>query len=285
MALDPATLYIVATPIGNLQDLSERAGIVLREADLLLAEDTRRCRQLLDRLGLRRRVESYHDHSAPERAGALIERAVAGASLALVSDAGTPLIADPGYGLVRAARAAGVAVVAVPGPCAAVAALSVAGLPTDRFCFEGFLPARAAARRQRLEALAAEERTLVFYETPHRIADCLDDAAELLGVRRDAVLARELTKRFETVLAAPLADLAMRVRADADQQRGELVLMVHGAPPPAEDTLLREGLRVLDLLEVRLSRRDAVQLASRISGCSRNALYDAALARERHADG
>lgn len=216
----PATLYVVATPIGNLDDLSPRARQVLAEVDAILCEDTRHSVALLRHAGISRPLLALHEHNEEARAAALVERLRLGQSLALVSDAGTPLISDPGYRLVAAVRAAGFAVSPIPGPCALIAALSVAGLATDRFVFEGFLPARPGERRARLQALAGDPRTLVWYEAPHRIVETLADMASELGGGRRAVIGRELTKRFETVLDGSLAELAERVRGDADQQIG-----------------------------------------------------------------
>jgi 16S rRNA (cytidine1402-2'-O)-methyltransferase len=203
----------------------------------------------------------------------MIARLKAGESLALVSDAGTPLVSDPGYRLVRAVRAAGLAVSPVPGPCAAIAALSVAGLPSDRFCFEGFLPAKAGARRERLRALAREPRTLVFYETGHRIEESLEDFIAAFGGSREAVLARELTKLFETVLGDTLADLLARVRDDANQRKGEFVLVVRGSEDDA-DAVLAEGKRLYARLAEHMKPSQAAKLAAELSGAPRKALYD-----------
>lgn len=209
----PAVLFVVATPIGNLGDLSHRAAQVLAAVDLIAAEDTRRCRQLLSHLGISRPVVAYHDHSDARRLGHVLQLLRNGSSVALVSDAGTPLISDPGYRLVHEALAAGIGVVAVPGPCAAVAALSVAGLPSDRFVFEGFLPARQAARQARLEGLGMETRTLIFYESPRRILDTLRDLATVFGGERRCALARELTKVHETLLSGTVDEVLERVAA------------------------------------------------------------------------
>jgi 16S rRNA (cytidine1402-2'-O)-methyltransferase len=225
----PGTLFVVATPIGNRGDLTERARETLASVDLIAAEDTRHTGRLLAQLGIGTALLALHEHNEAARAEELVARLRQGARIALVSDAGTPLISDPGFRLVAAAAAAGVAVVPIPGACAAVAALSVAGLPTDRFVFEGFLPARAGARRTRLSALAAETRTLVFYEAPHRISETLADLAVAFGAARDAVLARELTKLHETVYRGSLGELAERAAADSNMARGEAVLVVAGA--------------------------------------------------------
>ena len=269
-----ATLHVVATPIGNLGDLSPRAQQVLREVAAVCAEDTRRSGQLLAHFGIGTPLLAQHEHNEQQLAERLVARLLAGESLALVSDAGTPLVSDPGYRLVRAARAAGVKVSPVPGPSALVAALSVAGLPSDRFTFEGFLPAKASARRERLAALAGEPRTLVFYESSHRIEESLADLRAAFGDDRPAVLARELTKLFETVLDGTLADLHARVAADADQRKGEFVLVVQGVGEDA-DAKLAEGRRVHAVLARQLPPSTAAKLAAEITGAPRKALYGA----------
>ena len=265
-------LHVVATPIGNLGDLSPRAQQVLRGVDAVCAEDTRHTRQLLAHFGIERPLVALHEHNEDELAQRLVARLHGGESLALVSDAGTPLVSDPGYRLVRAARAAGVRVSPVPGPSALVAALSVAGLPSDRFAFEGFLPAKASARRERLAALAGEPRTLIFYESAHRIEEMLADAAAAFGGERRGVLARELTKLFETVLDGTLDALHARVAADANQRKGEFVVMLEGAGDDA-DARLAEGRRVYALLNAHLPPSAAAKLAAEITGAPRKALY------------
>lgn len=268
----PGTLHVVATPIGNLGDLSPRAVEVLRGVAAVCAEDTRRSGQLLSHFGVATPLLALHEHNEDALAERIVARLQAGESLALVSDAGTPLVSDPGYRVVRAARAAGLKVSPVPGACAAIAALSVAGLPSDRFVFEGFLPAKAAARREHLQRLAGEPRTLVFYESSHRIVESLADLRDVLGGDRPAVLARELTKLFETVLGDTLADLHARVQADADQRKGEFVLVVRGAGDDA-DARLAEGRRVYALLGAHLPPSAAARLAAEITGAPRKALY------------
>ena len=269
-----ATLHVVATPIGNLGDLSPRAQQVLREVAAVCAEDTRRSGQLLAHFGIGTPLLALHEHNEQQLAERLVARLLAGESLALVSDAGTPLVSDPGYRLVRAAREAGIRVSPVPGPSALVAALSVAGLPSDRFAFEGFLPAKASARRERLAALAGEPRTLVFYESSHRIEESLADLRAAFGDDRPAVLARELTKLFETVLDGTLADLHARVAADADQRKGEFVLVVQGVGEDV-DAKLAEGRRVHAVLARQLPPSTAAKLAAEITGAPRKALYGA----------
>jgi 16S rRNA (cytidine1402-2'-O)-methyltransferase len=271
-ATTAGTLHVVATPIGNLGDISARAREVLASVDAICAEDTRHTRPLLQALGIDRPLIALHDHNEDEASWKLVERLRAGESFALVSDAGTPLVSDPGYRFVRAARAAGVRVSPVPGACAAIAALSVAGVPSDRFCFEGFLPAKPAARRERLAALVAEPRTLVFYESSHRIEETLADLIAAFGGEREAVIARELTKLFETVLGDTLADLAARVAADANQRKGEFVLIVRGNADDA-DARLREGQRLYAKLAVHVKPSVAAKLAADLSGAPRRALY------------
>ena len=275
------TLFVVATPIGNLGDLAPRAAEVLRRAELVLAEDTRRTGQLLAACGIERprgSLESLHEHNERERVPRIVERLVGGAEIALVSDAGTPLLSDPGLALVSAAAQAGIEVVAVPGPSALVAALSVAGLPTDRFVFEGFLPARAAARRQRLEELSTEPRTLVFYEAPHRLRETLEDFRERFGADRPAVVARELTKKFETVYRGSLGELAARAAEDPALARGEIVVLVGGADDAASAAPGVSAEQLLRLLLAELPPSQAAKLAAQITGLPRKELYERALA-------
>ncbi|MCC8362530.1 16S rRNA (cytidine(1402)-2'-O)-methyltransferase [Lysobacter sp. A6] len=268
----PGTLHVVATPIGNLGDLSSRGLDTLRNVAAICAEDTRHTRQLLSHFGLERPLVALHEHNEDQIAERVVARLLAGESLALVSDAGTPLVSDPGFRLVRAARAAGVPVSPVPGACAFVAALSVAGLPSDRLVFEGFLPAKGNARRERLAPLAAEIRTLAFYESAHRIEETLADMAAIFGAERRAVVARELTKLFETVLDGTLADLHARVSADANQRKGEFVVLVQGAGDD-EQARIAEGKRLYAKLGEHLPPSTAAKLAAELSGAPRKALY------------
>ncbi len=268
----PGVLHVVATPIGNLGDLSPRALDVLKRVDAICAEDTRHTRQLLLHFGVEQALIALHQHNEDGIAQAVVARLLRGDSLALVSDAGTPLVSDPGYRLVVAARAAGIRVSPVPGPSALVAALSAAGLPSDRFVFEGFLPAKSGARRAHLAALAAEPRTLIFYESAHRIDEALADCVGAFGAERPAVMARELTKLFETVLDGTLAELHARVLADANQRKGEFVLLVHGAPEAADATIT-EGRRLYAALVQHLPPSTAAKVAAELSGASRKALY------------
>jgi 16S rRNA (cytidine1402-2'-O)-methyltransferase len=265
-------LYVVATPIGHRDDLSARAVATLRAATVIAAEDTRHSRPLLLHHGIDTPLLALHEYNERDAVAALVNRLLAGQSVALISDAGTPLISDPGFRLVRAARAAGIRCVPLPGACAAIAALSVGGLPSDRFVFEGFMPPKAAARRARLQALAGDARTLIFYESSHRIAESVADMRDILGAEREAVLARELTKLFETVLDEPLGALAARIAGDPDQQRGECVVLVAGRGDEA-DAKLADGQRVFAILREELPPAKAAKLAAAISGAPRKALY------------
>jgi len=265
-------LQVVATPIGNLADLSERARAALASADLIAAEDTRHTGALLKRLGIARPLVSLHEHNESQRTAALLSRLAAGETIALVSDAGTPLLSDPGLELVQRAAAAGHEVQVLPGPSAITAALAVAGLPTDRFCFEGFLPARAAARRGALAALAHEARTLVFFEAPHRIAATLADMAAELGGKRAAVVVRELTKLHESVYRGSLAELAQRARQEANFARGELTLVVHGAAA-AHDSDSTELRRTVQILSRELPPGRVAAVAAQLTGAPRAAAY------------
>ncbi len=270
-------LYIVATPIGNLGDMVPRAVEALQSVDLILAEDTRHSKKLLQHFNIDTPMRAYHDHSEQQMAESFLERLRAGDRIALISDAGTPLIADPGYRLVRLAHEHSIRVVPIPGACAAIAALSAAGLPTDRFLFEGFLPAKAAAREQVLQLQKRSPCTLIYYESPHRITASLDAMISVFGAERSATLARELSKQFETIKAAPLADLKAFVEQDAHQQKGEFVVIV--APSPAEESgaIAVEDERVLDILLSELSVKQAAALAARITGKQKRRLYDMAL--------
>ncbi|WP_442908935.1 16S rRNA (cytidine(1402)-2'-O)-methyltransferase [Halopseudomonas sp.] len=284
MTTSTGTLYVVATPIGNLQDMTPRALEVLRSVALIAAEDTRHSARLMQHFGIATPMTACHDHNERDKGERLVARLLAGDDLALISDAGTPLISDPGYHLVRQAREAGIRISPLPGACALIAALSAAGLPSDRFAFEGFLPAKSHGRRQRLESLASEPRTWMVYEAPHRLLECLDDMHDILGPQRQVTLARELTKTFETLRCAPIAELAGWVRADSDQQRGECVLVVEGAPAPAAEAVSAESLRVLEVLLQELPVKQAAQLAAQITGERKNQLYQLALQRGKSAE-
>jgi len=273
----PGTLYVVATPIGNLGDISARAVQILTTVDAILAEDTRVSARLLAQHGIATPMHSLHEHNERGRVPALVARLTGGQSLALISDAGTPLISDPGYLLVRAAHEAGLPVRAVPGPSAVTAALSVCGLPVHRFAFEGFLAPRAAARRRALQALRSETRTLVLLEAPHRLAALLADLVEVFGAQRRVCLSRELTKLHETVRTGTAGELAQWVGADPDQQRGECVLVIEGA---AAEASLPAG-QVLEVLLEYLPPRAAAAAAAAITGGRRNELYALALSRRQ----
>lgn len=272
-------LYVVATPIGNLGDISRRALDVLQEASLIAAEDTRHSLRLLRHFAIETPVVAYHDHSEAGTVERICECLAGGGSVALVSDAGTPLISDPGYRLVRAVQDRGYRVVPVPGPCAAIAALSVSGLPTDRFLFEGFLPAREAARARRLGELAAERASLVFYEAPHRLAECLRAMVQILGPEREAMLAREITKTFETLRRGALSELLEFVLADANQQRGEIVLVVSGRRGAAGE-LDEETAALLRRLAQELPARRAAAVVADLTGLRKKTLYDFLLAEK-----
>jgi len=268
----PGTLWVVATPIGNLGDLSSRAQQVLRDADVIAAEDTRHSRPLLQHFGIATPLTALHEHNERAAMASLISKLQTGEQVALISDAGTPLISDPGFRLVRAAREAGVNVSPVPGACAAIAALSVAGLPSDHFVFEGFLPAKTSARRERARKLAEEPRTLVIYESSHRIVECCADLRDVFGAQREARLLRELTKLHETCIGPTLGAIAARVESDPEQRLGECVLVIAGRGEEA-DAKLAEGRRVYALLRAEMPPAQAAKLAAAISGAPRKALY------------
>ncbi len=265
------TLYVVATPIGNLSDITLRALEVLAAVDIIAAEDTRRSRGLLDRHGIDTPLTSLHEHNEEARSAELVARLTDGASVALVSDAGTPLISDPGYRLVSAAHDAGVRVVPIPGASAVPAALSVAGIATDRFVFEGFLPARANRRRERLALLAREPRTLVFFESPHRLRASLVDMRESLGASRMLTVARELTKQFETLYRGSMDQVIEAVEADRAATKGELVIVVAGAGELP--VLAGDSEKVLEILGNELPPRQAARLAARLTGSDARELY------------
>lgn len=273
MSISKPALYIVATPIGNLGDISQRARDTLAAVDLIAAEDTRHSGRLLQHLGIATPMVALHEHNESVQSASVLERMAGGASVALISDAGTPLLSDPGYHLVREARARGQRVIPIPGPSALLAALSAAGLPTDRFVFEGFLPAKPGARRRRLEELAAETRTLVLFEAPHRLLDAVSDLADVFGPRREAVVARELTKVYETVHGDELAKLVHWLEAHPEQRKGETVLVVRGAERPGRSEVDPEAERVLRVLAAQLPLRQAAGLAAEITGLKKNHLY------------
>ena len=271
------TLYVVATPIGNLEDMTPRAIRILSEVDLIAAEDTRHSGKLLKHFGIEAKTEALHEHNERSQVPRLIDILQAGKSIAFITDAGTPLVSDPGFHLVRSARQAGLTVIPVPGACAAIAALSAAGLPSDRFVFEGFPPAKSAARRAVFEKLREEARTLIFYESPHRILESLKEMTEIFGPEREAVLARELTKQFETVRSGTLTELSEWVNRDPHQQLGEFVILIHGVPRAEREAVDEDAERVLKILLEELSVSQATALAAKITGLKKNRLYEYAL--------
>ncbi len=265
------TLFVVATPIGNLDDLAPRARQTLAAVDLIAAEDTRHTRRLLSHFGIKTRLLALHDHNERELAAKLVDDLSAGKSIALVSDAGTPLVSDPGYRFVRAAHAAGIKVSPIAGPSAVTAALSIAGLATDRFCFEGFLPAKSSARRERINDLAGETRTMVFYESVHRISAFLDDLASVFGIDREAFLGRELTKLHEQCVHATLGELQAMVDDETIPRKGEFVVVVSGSSRVEESSL--DVDRLLVELSAVLPGKEAAKIVARATGEKRNALY------------
>lgn len=282
MSITKGKLYVVATPIGNLGDVTLRACEVLSAADLILAEDTRHSGILLQHLGIRVSLQSLHDFNERVKTEPIIKRLLAGEQVALISDAGTPLVCDPGFHLVRRAIEESIKVIPIPGPCALTAALSVAGLPTDRFLFNGFAPERGAPRRKLLESLAGFSSTLVFYEVPHRIMGFLKDAIAVFGKERPASVAREMTKKFECIYRDSLSNLHQFLASHPEQQRGEFVVMIHGADQPEDDTR-QEKVRLLKiLLGNSLSVKLAVSIASEILGGNRKELYRLALELEKN---
>jgi 16S rRNA (cytidine1402-2'-O)-methyltransferase len=272
-----AALYIVATPIGNLGDISHRAIEVLRRADVIAAEDTRHSSRLTQHFGIATRLVSYHDYSSSGREDAILAELAAGRSVALISDAGTPLISDPGYSLVARARQMQITVIPVPGACALTTALCAAGLPTDRFVFEGFPPHKQGARRQLFESLADEQRTVIFYESPHRIADSVIDMRDAFGEQRQAVICRELTKTWETIHGDSLGGLSQWIMADDNNRRGEFVVLIHGAPVVDQDSQLSDADRQLRILLEELPVKQAAALVAKITGLKKNAVYKRAL--------
>lgn len=270
---DPV-LYVIATPIGNLGDLSERAIRVLSQVDLIAAEDTRHSGRLMAHFNIKVPMISVHDHNESQRIELILKHLAQGHSIALVSDAGTPLISDPGYILVRSVREAGYQVSPVPGCCAFIAALSASGLPSDRFMFYGFLPAKRASRLRTLNQWADETSTLIFYESTHRILDSLEDMIAVFGASREAVVARELTKTFETIKLDTLASLLAWMQEDPNQQKGEFVVIVRGAPPRIdEEELDKKTLDILALLATELPPKKAAALTSTITGANKKRLY------------
>lgn len=273
----PGVLYIVATPIGNLGDLSRRAGEILAAVDLILAEDTRHSRKLLKGMNIKTPVRAFHKDNETKATAQAIARLAAGAEVALVADAGTPLISDPGFKLVRQAHEKGIRVSPIPGPAALIAALSASGIAPDRFLFEGFAPEKPVARRKRLQALAGESRTLIFYEAPHRITAFLDDAIAVFSGDREATIARELTKKFETIRRGALADLKAWIEQEPDQRRGEFVVVIAGNKKKGASNL--EAM--LTVLLKSLPLKQSAQLAAELSGGNKNEIYKLALSLQK----
>lgn len=275
------SLYIVATPIGNLEDLSQRALDTLRNVDIIAAEDTRHSKKLLTYYNISRPLVSCHDHNEDKKAASFIEKIRKGLNIALISDAGTPLVSDPGYRLVKAAHEQGVSVVPIPGACAAIAALSAAGLPSDKFTFEGFLPSKSGTRIHQLQQLAFEERTMIFYEAPHRILACLDDMLAIFGAERQVALARELTKKFETIRLGSLSSLVEWSYGDSDQQRGEMVIIVSGFEKQNKTELSAEEKRTMKVLLAELPLSQAAAIGSKLLSVGKKNLYDYGLMEKK----
>jgi len=268
---EPGCLYIVATPIGNLDDITHRAVSVLQSVDAIAAEDTRHSRVLLRHLGVDTPLFALHEHNETQASAGIIKRLQAGETIALISDAGTPLVSDPGFVLVREARRSAIRVIPVPGASSILTALSCSGLPTDRFIFEGFLPSKQGTRQNRLKELARKSRTLVFFEAPHRILACLEDMKIVFGAERKAVVAREMTKAHETFLDGSLEDLVEQVKSDSNQSRGEIVLVVEGNV--AAPVLNQDNCQLLDVLQEELPLKKAAALAAKITGVSKKIFY------------
>lgn len=274
------TLYIVATPIGNLQDITQRALAIFAEVDLIAAEDTRHSGLLLSHYGIKKPFFALHDHNEQQKADLLVEKLRAGTNIALISDAGTPLISDPGFHLVRKCRQAGVKVVPLPGACAAITALCASGIASDRFCFEGFLPAKSKARRDRLQNLQKEDRTLIFYESTHRILDTLADVEELFGAERYVVLAREITKTWETISGDSVDNLRRWLNEDANRTKGEMVLIVEGCIETGETEFSPEVVKALKLIAAELPLKKAAAIVAELYGYKKNALYQFGLEKQ-----
>ncbi len=277
MSFSSGKIYVVATPIGNLGDMTARAIEVLNQVDLILAEDTRHSLPLLQHFQIQTRCQAFHEHNEKAVAESICNRVAQGESVAIISDAGVPLISDPGFPLVRLAHERGLPVLAIPGACAAISAISVAGLATDRFSFEGFLPAKPGGKRKVLGALLNEPRTMIFYESPRRVIDTLKIMIELFGTERKAVLARELTKLFETVRNAPLDELLAFVESDSNQVKGEIVLLLEGKVKEETDEDHEELKRVLAVLLNEVSLKQAVVITMKLKGLKRNQVYPVAL--------
>lgn len=272
----PGILYIVGTPIGNLGDITLRALDTLREVDLIAAEDTRHSGKLLQHFQIKKPLFALHDYNENEKSQQLIHKLLQGQNIALIADAGTPLISDPGYKLVYEVRNAHLQVVPIPGACAAITALCASGLPTDKFVFAGFLPAKTIARKKHLQELEAETRTLIFYESPHRLMDTCADMLQVFGATRQAVLAKELTKTFETIYNGTLAEIIDWLETDVARQKGEFVILIHGTKKTPTE-LDKDSIKILNILCDELPVKQAAALAAKITGISKNTLYKTAL--------
>ena len=272
-------LYIVATPIGNLQDITQRALDTFAQVDLIAAEDTRHSGLLLSHYGIKKPFFALHDHNEQEKAHILVEKLKQGSHIALISVAGTPLISDPGFHLVRQCREAGIRVVPLPGACAAITALCASGIASDRFCFEGFLPAKSKARKDKLENIAEEDRTLIFYESTHRILDTLEDMQSVLGEERYIVLAREITKTWETITGNTIKNLREWLLEDPNRTKGEMVLIVEGKPKSDNnDEISSQAVKALELIAEELPLKKAAAIVAELYGYKKNALYQFGLA-------
>ena len=274
-------LYLVATPIGNMKDMSPRAVDTLNEVDLVAAEDKRRSSRLFSYFNIKTPMISYHDHNEDKQIQKIIDLLLCGKSVALVSDAGTPLISDPGYRLVRTAKNNGLKVSTIPGPCALIAAISASGLPSDRFIFEGFLPAKSSARIAKIQSISSELRTIIFYEAPHRILEALEDMLVVINPLRQIFLARELTKTHETFLSGTLIEVLELVRADINQQKGEIVLVLAGRDPSEGNPDTNESDRILSILLEELPLKQAASLVAKITGGQKNIFYKLALSLKK----
>lgn len=273
----PGLIYVVATPIGNLGDMTPRAVAILQSVNLILAEDTRHSTKLLEHFNINTPITAFHEHNEQEQASTILQRVLQGISVALISDAGTPLISDPGYRLIVGAKEQGIKVIPIPGPCAAIVALSAAGLPSDRFVFEGFLPVKENARKQRLQELESEERTLIFYESPHRIMSTLQAMQEVFTDDREIVLAKELTKLFETFHKSNISELLAWLEADPKRQKGEFVLLIHGKKKVVDETISVSVDQLLTTLLAELPLKQAVSLCVVLTKQSKNIIYARAL--------
>ena len=274
MRKEKGILSIVATPIGNLDDISARAIKALKEADVIAAEDTRHSRKLLSYLNIDTPLWTYHDYSSEAATQNIIQRLLGGDSIALISDAGTPLISDPGYPLVKLAHAHDIPVQPLPGPCALITALSISGLPSDKFTFIGFLPAKPTARKKEIDLMMEVTHTWIFYESPHRIMHALENLCEVLGSERKIVLARELTKHFETILSGTVSELLDRLKNEADQRKGEFVVLVHGKEKKPDSTITTDAIRILSTLLEELPLKQASHLTAKLTGIKKRDLYE-----------